>query len=84
MVVLVGTGHVRGRVGMPDRFTRRTGLSTFTVVPLESDESWPAVPQPLPTRAEGDWVLYTPPRTENAPQLTARTAAAPDAPWLVS
>ena len=84
MVVLAGTGHVRGRVGMPDRFTRRTGLSTFTVVPLESDESWPAVPQPLPTRAEGDWVLYTPPRTENAPQLTARTAAAPDAPWLVS
>ena len=36
MVVLAGTGHVQGRVGMPDRFTRRTGLSTFTVVPLEA------------------------------------------------
>ena len=34
MVVLVGTDHVRGRVGVPDRVTRRTGLSTFTMVPL--------------------------------------------------
>ena len=31
MVVLVGSSHVRGRVGIPDRFTRRTGLQTFTV-----------------------------------------------------
>ena len=84
MVVLAGTGHVRGRVGMPDRFTRRTGLGTFTVVPLEADESWPAVPRPLPARAEGDWVLYTPPQTETAEQLTARAGPFPDALLLAS
>ena len=57
---------------------------TFTVVPLEADESWPAVPRPLPARAEGDWVLYTPPRTETAEQLTARAGPFPDALLLAS
>ena len=65
MVVLAGTNHVRGRVGMPDRFTRRTQLPTFTMIPLAVP--WPAVGKPpvaatpkLPP-SEADWVVYTRP-----------------------
>ena len=67
MVVLVGSSHVRGRVGIPDRVTRRTGVSTFSVVPLsvpwaapsaETPRGAPAIDRPLDA-SEADWVLYT-------------------------
>ena len=33
LVVLAGASHVASRDGVPDRYTRRTGGSTFTVLP---------------------------------------------------
>ena len=65
MVVLVGSQHVQGRVGVPDRFTRRTNLATFTVVPVSIE--WPATGRPTPeppSAAEADWVLFTPPQPD--------------------
>ena len=66
MVVMVGSSHVRGRVGLPDRYTKRSQLPTFTMVPLSVP--WPAVgnkppaiDQPLGA-SEADWVLYTKPQ----------------------
>jgi hypothetical protein len=69
MVVLVGASHVRGRVGLPDRYARRAHVPTFTLVPLSVP--WPPVggsssrpprgADPLPT-SEADWVVYTRPR----------------------
>jgi hypothetical protein len=69
MVVLVGASHVRGRVGLPDRFARRAHLPTFTLLPLSVP--WPSIgssssPPPqgaerLPV-SEADWVVYTRPR----------------------
>lgn len=61
MVVLVGSDHVRGRVGVPDRVTRRTGQPTFTVIPQSvpwAQTGLPAIEKPLGS-SEGDWVLYT-------------------------
>mmetsp|Transcript_13820 Transcript_13820/g.36241 ORF Transcript_13820/g.36241 Transcript_13820/m.36241 type:complete len:100 (+) Transcript_13820:2-301(+) len=61
MVVLAGARHVRGRVGVPNRFSRRTAEPTFSMVPLSV--SWaasglPAIERPLGDK-EADWVLYT-------------------------
>mmetsp|Transcript_14672 Transcript_14672/g.19563 ORF Transcript_14672/g.19563 Transcript_14672/m.19563 type:complete len:105 (-) Transcript_14672:332-646(-) len=70
MVVLVGSSHIRGRVGIPDRFTRRTRLPAFSIVPVSV--SWeeafgtdPSSPRPvrelqLPV-SEADWIFYTDP-----------------------
>jgi hypothetical protein len=68
IVVLAGSDHVRGRVGIPDRVTRRTGLSTFSVVPLSvpwAAIGLPAIDKPL-ERTEAEWVLYTQPRLSSA------------------
>ena len=65
MVVLAGSTHVRGRVGLPDRYTRRTKLPTFTMVPMSVP--WSSVTnRPLglaktEPASEADWVLYTRP-----------------------
>jgi hypothetical protein len=75
MVVLVGTDHVRGRVGVPDRVTRRTGASTFTMVPLSvpwAESGLPAIERPLGAN-EGEWLLYTQPLIDDP------TGARPDA-----
>ena len=80
MVVLVGTDHVRGRVGVPDRVTRRTGLSTFTMVPLSvpwADSGQPAIDRPLGD-SEGEWLLYTQPRID---EQTRRAAAGRTMMW---
>ena len=64
MVVLVGTNHVRGRVGIPLRFSRRTGLSTFVVIPAKlapgDDGEWPGDIGEPNLETEADWVLFTP------------------------
>ena len=68
IVVLAGSDHVRGRVGIPDRVTRRTGLSTFSVVPLSvpwAAIGLPAIDKPL-ERTEAEWVLYTQPALASA------------------
>ena len=62
MVVLVGSSHVRGRVGIPDRFSKRTKLDTFTMVPASwTSAGRPAGSEKLPA-SEADWVLYTRPQ----------------------
>jgi len=73
MVVMAGSSHIRGRVGMPDRFTRRAELPTFTLLPLSVP--WPAVGAPkglakLPA-TEADWVVYTRPQPAEGLSLVA-------------
>ena len=61
MVVLAGAGHVGGRNGIPERFTRRSGEPTFTMVPCcvpWTDSGLPAIEAPF-DRREADWILYT-------------------------
>mmetsp|Transcript_41610 Transcript_41610/g.97360 ORF Transcript_41610/g.97360 Transcript_41610/m.97360 type:complete len:363 (-) Transcript_41610:288-1376(-) len=67
MVVLLGAGHVRGRVGVPDRYTKRTQLPTFTVLPISvpwptTDVSPPRSATPKLPASEADWVVYTRPQ----------------------
>lgn len=63
MVVLVGSSHVRGRVGLPDRYTRRAKLPTFTMVslsvPWNSVANKPILADAPLEASEADWVLYT-------------------------
>lgn len=69
MVVLAGSSHIAGRVGMPDRFAKRAQLPSFTVLPLSvpwPEAGKPAIASPLPT-SEADWVLYTRPQGVQAP-----------------
>ena len=73
MVVLVGSSHVRGRVGIPDRFTQRANLTSFTMVPAP----WTAVGKPVGEArlgaSEADWVLYARPQARDGLSLvTAR------------
>uniref|UniRef100_A0A7S2DUA0 Haem-binding uptake Tiki superfamily ChaN domain-containing protein n=1 Tax=Haptolina brevifila TaxID=156173 RepID=A0A7S2DUA0_9EUKA len=78
MVVLVGAGHVQGRVGIPDRVTRRTGLSTFSVVPLSvpwAASGLPAIERPLDP-SEAEWVLYTQREIRGEPMTGKRSSAA--------
>ena len=68
MVVLAGTDHVRGHVGVPDRVTRRTGEPTFTIVPLTvpwAASGLPAIERPL-SAAEGEWLFYSQERIDEA------------------
>lgn len=58
MVVLAGSGHIRGRVGMPDRFTRRSKLPTFTMVPVSVPKVRAAVAEKPLLKGEADWVLF--------------------------
>ena len=61
MVVLAGSRHVRGRVGVPNRFSRRTAEPTFSMIPQTvawTDTGLPAIERPLSGK-EADWVLYT-------------------------
>jgi len=64
MVVLAGTNHVQGHVGIPDRFTRRTKLPTFSMVPISvpwTPLGEPVLQEPPPGASEAEWLLYTPP-----------------------
>ena len=77
MVVMVGSSHVRGRVGIPDRFTKRTNLSTFTMVP----ERWMGAGRPAGSAkllpSEADWVLYArPQRAEGLSLVSSRRFSA--------
>lgn len=62
LVVIAGVGHVTGRVGLPDRITRRANEDTFVIVPQPVDwiaaSGLPDVAQPL-TAEECDWAWYT-------------------------
>ena len=60
MVVLAGSAHVAGRDGIPDRITRRTGCSCFTIVPqgVQWVDHNPVVNAP-PRRDLADWIWYT-------------------------
>jgi len=60
MVVLAGSAHVAGRDGIPDRITRRTGCSCFTIVPqgVQWVDHNPLVKVP-PRRDIADWVWFT-------------------------
>ena len=61
MVVLAGTSHVRGRVGVPDRYSRRSGRRTFSIVPYAvpwAANGLPAIDAPLGP-SEAEWILYT-------------------------
>jgi len=75
MVVLVGASHVRGRVGIPDRFTRRTQLPTFAIVPLSVPWSKatnrPARAQRPVAASEADWIVYTRPQPPEGLSLAA-------------
>lgn len=64
MVVLAGTTHVQGHVGIPDRVTRRTRQPTFSMVPILVP-SWTPLGEPVIREAlgaaEAEWLLYTQP-----------------------
>ena len=72
----MGSSHVRGRVGVPDRYTRRTALPTFTMLPLSVP--WPsyaarpsaAVVPKLPP-SEADWVVFTRPQPPDGLSLVS-------------
>jgi uncharacterized iron-regulated protein len=69
MVVLVGSGHIRGHVGLPDRVTRRTGMATFSMVPFSVEwtaERQPSIERPFDS-SEAEWLLYTQPEVETWP-----------------
>eukprot|EP00966_Prymnesium_polylepis_P054446 1258584-Prymnesium_polylepis.1 len=48
MVVLAGARHVRGRVGVPNRFSRRTAEPTFSMVSLQPSLTRPAARKSCP------------------------------------
>lgn len=60
LVVLAGASHVAGRVGIPDRITRRTGCDCFTIVPegVQWVDHQPVMQQ-VPKMDTADWVWYT-------------------------
>lgn len=61
LIVIAGVGHVIGRVGLPDRISRRTGQAPFVIVPLEVDwleSGLPDIESPL-TSEDCDWAWYT-------------------------
>ena len=82
MVVLVGSSHVRGRVGIPDRFAKRTSLPTFTMVP----EAWTGGARPSgserPGPSEADWVLYTRPQPKEGLSLVSARRLSRDALFI--
>ena len=81
LVVLAGASHVASRDGVPDRYTRRTGGSTFTVLPKSvpwTTEGLPAIERPADA-SEADWMLYTQPEVRtglNAASVRERQKAA--------
>jgi len=82
MVVLVGSSHVAGRDGVPDRYSRRSGEPTFSVVP--HSVPWAKSGQPLVVapygEGEGDWILYTQEQIEQVARrspLAARRSPQP-------
>ena len=62
LVVIAGVGHVAGRVGIPDRISRRVKEEPFVIVPQSVDwiasSGLPDVALP-PTSDDCDWALYT-------------------------
>jgi uncharacterized iron-regulated protein len=61
MVVCAGIGHIQGHVGIPDRVTRRNGVATFSMVPVEVP--WTSSGKPVIEKAlnasDAEWVIYT-------------------------
>ena len=62
LVVIAGVGHVAGRVGIPDRISKRVKVDPFVIVPLSVDwidsNGLPDVQIPLSTD-DCDWAWYT-------------------------
>lgn len=63
LCVIAGVGHVRGRVGIPDRIAKRTkGLHPFVIVPEQVDwekaTGLPIIDKPLGSD-DADWAWYT-------------------------
>ncbi|KAK4533290.1 hypothetical protein CCYA_CCYA16G4172 [Cyanidiococcus yangmingshanensis] len=84
LCVFAGNGHVEGRVGLPDRLTRRSGRPTFTVVPYTvpfQQDGWPDIPHPG-NRDAGDWLWYLPSTlgSETPDQTTQQRTPAPAEP----
>jgi len=63
LMVIAGTGHVTGRVGIPDRIAKRVeGTVPFVVVPYDvpwNEDGSPVIDIP-PTSEECDWAWYHP------------------------
>jgi uncharacterized iron-regulated protein len=81
LCVFAGNGHVEGRVGLPDRLTRRSGRPTFTVVPYTvpfQQDGWPDIAHPG-NRDAGDWLWYLPSATgsESPDQTTEKRMPTP-------
>jgi uncharacterized iron-regulated protein len=62
LVVIAGVGHVAGRVGIPDRISRRVKSDPFVIVPQQVDwiasSGLPDVTLPLSIE-DCDWAWYT-------------------------
>lgn len=63
LCVIAGVGHVRGRMGIPDRIAKRTkGLHPFVIVPEQvewsKDTGLPIIDEPLGSD-DADWAWYT-------------------------
>jgi uncharacterized iron-regulated protein len=60
LVVLAGSMHVKGFLGIPERVRRRNGLDYRVVLPLERD-AFPEAGIPLGMGRPADYVLFTEP-----------------------
>ena len=64
LCVIAGVGHVKGRVGIPDRIAKRTNTRPFVIVPEQvdwlSDTGLPDIEVPL-QKNDCDWAWYTEP-----------------------
>jgi hypothetical protein len=61
LCVIAGVGHVKGRLGIPNRITKRTGTIPFVIVPEQvdwlPDTGLPDIIAPL-SENECDWAWY--------------------------
>eukprot|EP01035_Chromulina_nebulosa_P022434 gene22434-29050_t len=61
LLVIAGSGHINGRVGIPDRVYSRTQEVPFVITPYEIDwsvDGLPVIDSP-PGTSDCDWVWFT-------------------------
>lgn len=76
LCVIAGIGHVKGRVGIPNRIAQLTkGIKPFVIVPEQvtwsSETGLPDIDYPLKVE-DCDWAWYTEQEIENSNNAAAR------------
>ena len=61
LLVIAGSGHINGRVGIPDRIEKRIGQAPFVIVPTETEWSIEGLPEVRvpPFQTQCDWCWFT-------------------------